>query len=54
MSHLPAGTSMANLMHWAQLVNTHRTQMYDYGSTSKNMKHYNQVIFNLYTLHTQT
>ncbi|VDK71573.1 unnamed protein product [Litomosoides sigmodontis] len=50
MSHVPAGTSMANVLHWAQLVNSHRTQMYDYGSESKNFKRYNQKTPPLYDL----
>ncbi|VDN24162.1 unnamed protein product [Gongylonema pulchrum] len=50
MSHLPAGTSMANVLHWAQMVNSKMTQMYDYGSTSKNMKHYNSSSPPLYNL----
>ncbi|VDM19956.1 unnamed protein product, partial [Wuchereria bancrofti] len=50
MSHLPAGTSMANVLHWAQMVNSHKTQMYDYGSENKNMKHYNMKTPPLYNL----
>ncbi|OZC10709.1 ab-hydrolase associated lipase region [Onchocerca flexuosa] len=41
MSHIPAGTSTANVLHWAQMVNSHKIQMYDYGSVKKNMMHYN-------------
>uniref|UniRef100_A0A915PMJ9 Lipase n=1 Tax=Setaria digitata TaxID=48799 RepID=A0A915PMJ9_9BILA len=50
MSHLPAGTSMANVLHWAQMVNSQKTQMYDYGSKSKNMKHYNMSVPPIYNL----
>uniref|UniRef100_A0A0R3RJ31 Lipase n=1 Tax=Elaeophora elaphi TaxID=1147741 RepID=A0A0R3RJ31_9BILA len=50
MSHLPAGTSMANVLHWAQMVNSQKTQMYDYGSESKNIEHYNEKTPPLYNL----
>ncbi|KAL3985213.1 alpha/beta-hydrolase lipase region family protein [Acanthocheilonema viteae] len=50
MSHLPAGTSMANVLHWAQMVNSQKIQMYDYGSKSKNIKHYNMETPPLYNL----
>ncbi|KAM3717721.1 Lipase lipl-1 [Dirofilaria immitis] len=50
MSHLPAGTSMSNVLHWAQMVNSHKTQMYDYGSEKKNIKHYNMSTPPIYNL----
>ncbi|VDK19416.1 unnamed protein product [Anisakis simplex] len=40
MTHLPAGTSLANLVHWAQMVNAKRVQKYDLGSEEKNMMRY--------------
>ncbi|VDN60868.1 unnamed protein product [Dracunculus medinensis] len=40
MTHLPAGTSIANLHHWAQMVNSHKVQMYDLGSRRKNQRRY--------------
>ncbi|VDM49514.1 unnamed protein product [Toxocara canis] len=40
MTHLPAGTSTANLLHWAQMVNSQRIQKFDFGSTKANMRHY--------------
>ncbi|VDO29030.1 unnamed protein product [Onchocerca flexuosa] len=50
MSHIPAGTSTANVLHWAQMVNSHKIQMYDYGSVKKNMMHYNMSTPPLYNL----
>jgi len=40
-SHFPAGTSVKNILHYAQAVNNDKFQMFDYG-TSGNLKHYNQ------------
>jgi len=40
-SHFPAGTSVKNILHFAQAVNSDKFQMYDYGVTG-NLKHYNQ------------
>ncbi|KAK3701521.1 hypothetical protein QZH41_007892 [Actinostola sp. cb2023] len=42
MSHTPAGTSVRNVMHFAQLHNAKKFQMYDYGTADKNKKHYGQ------------
>uniref|UniRef100_A0A915BVJ1 Lipase n=2 Tax=Parascaris univalens TaxID=6257 RepID=A0A915BVJ1_PARUN len=50
MTHLPAGTSTANLVHWAQMVNSRNVQKYDFGSKSANMRHYGSEkppVFNL-------
>ncbi|XP_068748610.1 gastric triacylglycerol lipase-like [Montipora capricornis] len=41
-SHTPAGTSVRDMIHFAQMVNSNKFQMYDYESTSANMKHYGQ------------
>lgn len=43
MTHLPSGTSTANLLHWAQMVNSGKIQMYDYGSDEANRRHYGTV-----------
>ena len=41
-SHEPAGTSVKNMIHFAQGVRTNMFQAYDYGSPEKNQQHYNQ------------
>jgi len=38
----PNPTSVKNMAHWAQGVRTDTYQMYDYGSASENILHYNQ------------
>jgi len=39
-SHSPAGTSVQNILHFGQLMNTGNFQAYDYGSAKANQKHY--------------
>ena len=41
VAHTPAGTSVRNMIHWAQLLRDKELQMYDYGTPDMNMKHYN-------------
>jgi pimeloyl-ACP methyl ester carboxylesterase len=41
-SHEPDGTSVKNMIHFAQGVQTNIFQAYDYGSPDKNQQHYNQ------------
>ncbi|CAF2083871.1 unnamed protein product [Rotaria magnacalcarata] len=41
-AHEPAGTSVKNMIHFAQGVQTNTFQAYDYGSPEKNQLHYNQ------------
>jgi pimeloyl-ACP methyl ester carboxylesterase len=41
-SHLPAGTSVINIAHWAQEVRSGRFERLDYGSPEKNREHYGQ------------
>jgi len=41
-SHLPAGSSVMNMAHWAQAVRTGQFQYYDFGSAKKNEEHYGQ------------
>ncbi|XP_003383462.2 PREDICTED: gastric triacylglycerol lipase-like [Amphimedon queenslandica] len=41
LGHTPAGTSVQNVVHWAQMVKSGAFQMYDYGSASANKEHYN-------------
>jgi len=42
VSHVPDGTSVKNMIHFAQGVQTNTFQAYDYGSADKNKQHYNQ------------
>eukprot|EP00163_Fabomonas_tropica_P012961 TRINITY_DN24371_c0_g1_i1.p1 TRINITY_DN24371_c0_g1~~TRINITY_DN24371_c0_g1_i1.p1 ORF type:complete len:139 (+),score=39.25 TRINITY_DN24371_c0_g1_i1:23-418(+) len=39
LGHVPAGTSVKNILHWAQGVKNDHFEMYDYGSD--NPQHYN-------------
>jgi lysosomal acid lipase/cholesteryl ester hydrolase len=41
-SHTPAGTSVQNMVHFSQMVNSKRCQAYDYGNAELNIQHYNQ------------
>lgn len=49
----PAGTSVNNMAHWAQLVQSGLFQMHDYG-TAQNQIFYNQTTAPLYTLGAMT
>ncbi|KAL9984423.1 hypothetical protein ACROYT_G006711 [Oculina patagonica] len=40
IAHTPAGTSVKNMAHFAQLYKSKNFQMYDYGSPEKNKEHY--------------
>ena len=40
LSHTPAGTSVKNMIHWAQMANAKSLQMYDFESVEENMEHY--------------
>uniref|UniRef100_A0A2C9JRX8 Lipase n=1 Tax=Biomphalaria glabrata TaxID=6526 RepID=A0A2C9JRX8_BIOGL len=42
VAHNPAGTSVRDMLHWGQAINSKNFQHYDYGSASENMKHYGQ------------
>ncbi|EDO29518.1 predicted protein [Nematostella vectensis] len=42
ISHTPAGTSVKNVVHFAQIFREKKFQMYDYGSAEKNKHKYNQ------------
>jgi pimeloyl-ACP methyl ester carboxylesterase len=48
--HLPAGTSVKNMIHFAQGVQTNVFQAYDYGSPEKNQQHYNQTTPPIYPI----
>lgn len=41
-SHTPAGTSVRDMVHFAQMYLSKKFQMYNYGSASENMAHYGQ------------
>uniref|UniRef100_G1RNF1 Lipase family member J n=1 Tax=Nomascus leucogenys TaxID=61853 RepID=G1RNF1_NOMLE len=42
-SHNPAGTSVQNMLHWSQLLNSTHLKAYDWGSPDLNLVHYNQM-----------
>ncbi|CAL1528653.1 unnamed protein product [Lymnaea stagnalis] len=42
IAHNPAGTSVQNILHWAQAFNSKQFQHFDYGTARENMKHYGQ------------
>ncbi|CAJ0582789.1 unnamed protein product, partial [Mesorhabditis spiculigera] len=42
MDHTPAGTSTSNILHWAQMAQSGRTQMFDFGTPEKNRWKYGQ------------
>lgn len=42
MGHFPAGASVQSFIHYAQMINSGKFQLYDWGSTSENHKHYGQ------------
>ncbi|KAK3596368.1 hypothetical protein CHS0354_036920 [Potamilus streckersoni] len=48
IGHNPAGTSVHNILHYAQSVNSGLFQKFDYGSEKENMRHYNQTVPPLY------
>jgi pimeloyl-ACP methyl ester carboxylesterase len=41
LSRTPAGTSVKNMIHWAQQIQRDNFQMFDYGSNKENTVHYN-------------
>lgn len=50
ISHTPAGTSVQNMIHFAQMVKSNKFQMYDYGSPAENNRHYKQPTPPLYDI----
>ncbi|XP_008586968.1 PREDICTED: lipase member K [Galeopterus variegatus] len=42
LAQSPAGTSVQNMLHWAQAVNTGRLQAFDWGNPDQNMMHFHQ------------
>ncbi|XP_062520480.1 gastric triacylglycerol lipase-like [Corticium candelabrum] len=55
LSHTPAGTSVQNVIHFVQEVNSNKFQMYDYGSPQANADHYSGMtappVYNLTDFH---
>uniref|UniRef100_A0A2K5C274 Lipase family member J n=1 Tax=Aotus nancymaae TaxID=37293 RepID=A0A2K5C274_AOTNA len=49
-SHNPAGTSVQNVLHWSQLLNSTHLKAYDWGSPDLNLAHYNQTTSPLYNV----
>lgn len=52
-THCPAGTSVHNMVHWAQAVKSSKLMAYDYG-TAGNMAHYNQSTPPMYNVRDMT
>jgi pimeloyl-ACP methyl ester carboxylesterase len=52
ISHEPDGTSVKNMIHFAQGVQSNIFRAYDYGSPQKNQLHYNQTTPPEYNIHT--
>ncbi|XP_029775325.1 lysosomal acid lipase/cholesteryl ester hydrolase-like [Suricata suricatta] len=50
ITHSPAGTSVQNMLHWGQMVRSHKFQAFDWGSSAKNYFHYNQTSPPLYNV----
>ncbi|XP_054975436.1 gastric triacylglycerol lipase isoform X2 [Sorex araneus] len=42
ISHNPAGTSVQDILHWDQAIRSGKFQAYDWGSSARNIMHYNQ------------
>ncbi|XP_054949084.1 lipase member J isoform X2 [Pan paniscus] len=49
-SYNPAGTSVQNMLHWSQLLNSTHLKAYDWGSPDLNLVHYNQTTSPLYNM----
>uniref|UniRef100_A0A914WSG0 Lipase n=1 Tax=Plectus sambesii TaxID=2011161 RepID=A0A914WSG0_9BILA len=50
VSHVPAGTSTLNMVHFGQMVISGQFQMLDFGSEQKNYAHYNQTTAPMYNV----
>ncbi|BFZ17317.1 hypothetical protein BsWGS_20356 [Bradybaena similaris] len=48
VAHNPSSTSVHDILHWAQMINSKNFQHFDYGSANQNMAHYNQTTPPLY------
>ncbi|XP_062959325.1 lipase member J isoform X2 [Cynocephalus volans] len=49
-SHNPEGTSVQNMLHWSQLLNSTHLKAFDWGSPYLNLVHYNQTTSPLYNV----
>ncbi|XP_044880160.1 lysosomal acid lipase/cholesteryl ester hydrolase-like isoform X2 [Mauremys mutica] len=50
IGHIPAGTSVQNILHWRQVLYSKQLQAYDYGCKEKNMEKYNQTTPPIYKI----
>ncbi|XP_057591921.1 lipase member K isoform X1 [Hippopotamus amphibius kiboko] len=50
LSQNPAGTSVQNMLHWAQAVNSGQFQAFDWGTPEQNMMHFHQLTPPLYNV----
>ncbi|XP_032101542.1 lipase member K [Sapajus apella] len=50
LSHNPAGTSVQNMLHWAQAANSGQLQAFDWGNSDQNMMHFHQLTPPLYNI----
>ena len=50
VSHEPDGTSVKNMIHFAQMFRSKQFQAYDYGSAAQNQLHYNQTTAPIYSI----
>ncbi|XP_078361671.1 gastric triacylglycerol lipase-like isoform X2 [Oculina patagonica] len=53
-SHTPAGTSVRDMVHFAQMTLSNKFQMYNFGSAEKNREHYGQDTPPLYNVSAMT
>ena len=53
-SHVPDGTSVKNMIHFAQGVQSNTFEAYNYSSAAENQKHYNQSLPPQYAIRTMT
>ncbi|XP_057387123.1 lipase member K [Balaenoptera acutorostrata] len=50
LSQSPEGTSVQNMLHWAQAVNSGQFQAFDWGNPDQNMMHFHQLTPPLYNV----
>ncbi|XP_015354449.1 lipase member K [Marmota marmota marmota] len=50
LAQSPAGTSVQNMLHWAQAVNSGQFQAFDWGQPDQNMMHFHRLIPPLYNV----
>ncbi|XP_049620522.1 lipase member K-like [Suncus etruscus] len=50
LAHSPAGTSVQNMLHWAQAFKSGKFQAFDWGNSDQNMKHFQQATPPLYDI----